>query len=250
MCNHQVSPHPVIIIPAYQPTESLLTLIHDINEYFPEQRIIVVNDGSKGSAVNIFKKLTAYKNIKIIEHSTNLGKGQALKTAFHYFLLHFDVNAIGVVTADADGQHTVSDIYAIINQFSEFPDCVFLGARTLNEKVPWRSRFGNSLTRKIFKLIVGKDIVDTQTGLRGIPRSVLNNLLKIPSSRYEYELEMLILLIHNKIEIKEVPIQTIYIENNKSSHFHPILDSLKVYLVFFRYLVTSSSTFFKHIFYK
>lgn len=234
-----MSNKPIIVIPAYQPTETLLTLIEKLSQADASQPIVVVNDGSKG-AESIFAKLSGFPQVTVLQHAVNLGKGQALKTAFNYCLLTY--GQTGIVTADADGQHTVKDIQTILNQLQTFPTILWLGSRTLNTHVPLRSRFGNSLTRKIFRLIMGKSIYDTQTGLRGIPGELLPDLLRIPSSRYEYELDMLMHAIEKKVEIREVPIETIYLDGNKSSHFNPIVDSLRIYFVFIRYIAASISS--------
>ena len=230
---------PVIVIPAYQPTDALEILVRDITTTNSLQPIIVVNDGSSDTA--IFTRLATFDNVTVLHHACNLGKGQALKTAFNYYLLNYS-NSPGVVTADADGQHTVADIQQIMQKLILTPNAVWLGSRKLNNDVPLRSRFGNSITRKVFQLIMGKSVYDTQTGLRGIPRSLLPDLLRIPTSRYEYELDMLMTVIRKKIEIHEVTIQTIYIDGNKSSHFNPVIDSLKIYFVFLRYLTVSASS--------
>ena len=93
----------------------------------------------------------------------NQGKGQALKTAFTYIQ---EQNIYGtVVTADADGQHKVWDIFRTANKASENPNKLILGVRAFSGKVPLRSRFGNSLTKALFKLQTGVGVTDTQTGL-------------------------------------------------------------------------------------
>lgn len=233
---------PVIIIPAYQPGEALLTLVREILTQNSKQNIIIVDDGSAEATKTIFDKLRTLPNVIVLQHAINLGKGQALKTAFNYYLLNYDTTSVGVVTADADGQHSSKDIEIICQELKNDRTTLVLGSRSLNKNVPLRSRFGNTLTRKIFHLLMRKPVHDTQTGLRGIPRFILPELLQINATRYEYELDMLIRIIRKKIAIKEIPIETIYIDDNKSSHFNPILDSLKVYFVFIRYIAGSISS--------
>jgi len=233
---------PVLVIPAYQPSESLPKLVQDILDECPEQPIIVVNDGSNKIHQAIFDRLSQLKNVVVLHHAINLGKGQALKTAFNYYLLNFDTASVGVVTADADGQHAIRDIQSLMEHLKNSPSTVYLGSRQFDKKVPLRSRFGNTLTRRVFQLMVGSVLSDTQTGLRAIPRALLPDLLCIPTSRYEYELDMLIHVADKKIEMREIPIETIYIEGNASSHFNPIVDSLKVYFVFIRYIAASLSS--------
>lgn len=227
---------PVIVIPAYKPDISLISLIDELKKH---QQLIIVNDGSGVNYLPIFHELEKMDNVTVLHHAVNLGKGQALKTAFNYFLNHYSHDCKGVVTADADGQHLVQDILHVAKALDENPLALTLGARTFKKGVPLRSRFGNNLTRLIFRLLIGQSLQDTQTGLRGIPHHFLKVLLKTSSSGYDFELDMLISASKQKIKINEIPIQTVYKDENKSSHFNPLIDSFKIYFVFFRFLIFS-----------
>ncbi len=228
---------PTIIIPAYKPDHSLITLVQALSEQ--GQAIILVNDGSGMNFDAIFQSCQQYAHVTVLEHAVNLGKGQALKTAFNYFLTHANPACPGVVTADADGQHLVEDIIKLSSALQEHPKALCLGMRNFSKGVPFRSRFGNNLTRFIFRILIGHSLQDTQTGLRGIPREFLKSLLKTNSSGYDFELDMLISASKQQIKMKEVPIHTVYQDGNKSSHFNPLVDSLKIYFVFFRFLIFS-----------
>ena len=228
---------PIIIIPAYKPDQNLISLIEQLQVY--GQLIIIVNDGSGPLYSPIFTQLEKLDFVKVLHHAVNLGKGQALKTAFNHFLTHYDSHCPGVVTADADGQHLAKDIHQVSEQLKQFPFALTLGVRTFKEGVPWRSRFGNNLTKMIFRLLIGQSLQDTQTGLRGIPREFLKSLLKTRSLGYDFELDMLISASKQKIKINEIAIHTVYKDANKSSHFNPLIDSLKIYFVFFRFLIFS-----------
>lgn len=228
---------PVIIIPAYKPDSTLIDLIQELLNN--QQAIIVVNDGSGQNYAPLFAELEKMASVTVLHHAVNLGKGQALKTAFNYFLTHQPQDCPGVVTADADGQHLSVDIQKTADELAQNPFSLILGARTFKKGVPFRSRFGNNLTRLIFRLLIGQSLQDTQTGLRGIPRHFLQVLLKTSSSGYDFELDMLISASKRKIKINEVPISTVYKDENKSSHFNPLIDSFKIYFVFFRFLIFS-----------
>lgn len=225
---------PTIIIPAYKPDSALIGLVQSLISH--QFSLIIVNDGSGNEYDSIFQACQQ-NGVTLLTHAVNLGKGQALKTAFNYFLNQSILLCPGVVTADADGQHLVEDIIKVSNLLNANPSALCLGVRNFSEGVPFRSRFGNTLTKYIFKLLIGHSLTDTQTGLRGIPRSFLKNLLKTNSHGYDFELDMLILASKQKIKMKEVSIHTVYKDNNKSSHFNPLIDSLKIYFVFFRFLI-------------
>lgn len=228
---------PYIIIPAYKPDPALVGLVKELSSH--GLQLIIVNDGSGSSYRGTFEQCQQIDKVMVLEHAVNLGKGQALKTAFNYFLNNAASNCQGVVTADADGQHLVEDILKVCAQLESTPQALCLGMRNFSTGVPFRSRFGNNLTRFIFKLLIGHSLQDTQTGLRGIPRHFLKTLLKTNSSGYDFELDMLISASKQKVKMIEIPIQTVYKDDNKSSHFNPLVDSLKIYFVFFRFLIFS-----------
>jgi putative flippase GtrA len=146
------------------------------------------------------------------------------------------------VTADADGQHLPQDILKILASLEEHPDRLWLGSRTFSRDIPLRSMLGNRLTRRVFRFMVGQDISDTQTGLRGIPRQFMAQMLTSPDSKYDFEIDMLIQAAHHGLAIEEVAINTVYLDDNASSHFSPVVDSLKIYFVFLRFSILSMTT--------
>jgi glycosyltransferase involved in cell wall biosynthesis len=226
-----------VLIPAYNPDESLWKVVDGlIRLNFND--IIIVNDGSKPECDPIFERLEKMEQCHIVRHAVNSGKGRALKTGLNYFYLDFP-NSHGVVTADADGQHQPEDILRVAKALTENPDKLVLGVRKLGREVPFRSLFGNVLTRFVFAALVGKKISDTQSGLRGLPRALVPQLLKVKGERYEYEINMLILTKRKAVDIVEIPIDTIYIEDNISSHFNPFFDSMKIYFQLLRFAFSS-----------
>ncbi|CAG9621137.1 bifunctional glycosyltransferase family 2/GtrA family protein [Sutcliffiella rhizosphaerae] len=231
-----------ILIPAYNPDHKLTELVRNtVKEGF--QKIIVVNDGSRQECHHIFDELKKINQCTVLEHNLNQGKGQALKTAFAYFLKN-SAGSEGLVTADADGQHAVEDMKKVAMRLYERPDSLVLGVRDFSAaNIPFRSKFGNVLTKGVARFACGINVSDTQTGLRGIPASFLEKLLHVGGQRYEFEMNMLIECKTNNIDIEEVTIQTIYIDENESSHFHPIIDSIKIYSVFFKFAVSSGLSF-------
>lgn len=115
-----------------------------------------------------------------------------------------------------------------------------LGARDFTEDdVPPRSRFGNNCTRFVFRALCGIRITDTQTGLRALPVSYLPALAKLSGERFEYETNMLLEMKRLGLPFDEVRIQTIYNDKNSGSHFHPLRDSIKIYAVIFRFMLSS-----------
>lgn len=225
-----------LLIPAYEPDEKLLPLVQALAPHYP---IIIVNDGStQPECARIFAQLAALPQITVLQHEVNQGKGAALKTGFAYQLAHAP-NSVGVITLDADGQHLVPDVLKVAQQLQKQPAHVILGVRDFGDKVPLRSKFGNTVTGFLFKKIYKLPISDTQTGLRGLPLNLLKSLTKFHTTHYEFEMECLVYFAEHKIPVTQLPISTVYIDHNKSSHFNPILDSVRIYSVLLRFLIIS-----------
>lgn len=230
-----------VIIPAYEPDEKLIVLLRKLKEA-GIVNIVVVDDGSGGAYQELFRQAESVEGCTVLRHAVNLGKGRALKTAFNYCLLQFPELA-GCVSADSDGQHTPQDILACMRKMWENPKALILGCRNFDAPdVPMRSGFGNKCTRKVFSYLIGLSISDTQTGLRAIPAFFMKILMNIKGERFEYETNMLIETKTYEIPILEVPIETIYLEENKTSHFNPIKDSLRIYMIFGKFLFSSLSS--------
>lgn len=216
-----------VIIPALNPTNQLITYIYELLDHNVSQ-IVVVNDGSMDCCNTIFQQIALIPNCTVLVHEKNKGKGRALKTAFEHVLTLQHLH--GVITADADGQHSVQDVIHIANRLKDVEDGLLLGVRNFDlDQVPVRSYIGNKLTCMLFQLLFKTKLQDTQTGLRGIPINMLPMLLSLEGERYEYEMNMLIAAVKRKIPIRQIPIQTIYINKNESSYYHPIKDSLKIF---------------------
>jgi len=237
MDNQQKFNKVAVVIPAYEPGEKLLGLLAELR-VFGFGKIVVVNDGSSPDKDGIFAEVA--KQAILLRHEKNMGKGWALKTAFSYVLNNFP-EAVSVVTVDADGQHLSVDVNSLALLAMGKPASLCLGVRAFSGKVPLRSRLGNSLTKIFFNTLTNKYIQDTQTGLRAIPVSFIPELLQTKSSGYEFEMEMIHLAVKNKISIEQMPISTVYVGKNKSSHFKPIRDSIKVYGVLFKYSAVAMS---------
>ena len=175
----------------------------------------------------------------MLVHEVNKGKGRAMKTAFEY-ILNNRPNKPNVITVDGDGQHLAVDVKKCIELLEENPHAFVMGVRNFNdENVPARSRFGNKITRTVFRLLCGIKVSDTQTGLRAIPFEHLPLMLQIDGDRYEYETNQLFAVKQAGIEFKETVINTVYIEENQTSHFRPIRDSIRIYGVIIKYIASS-----------
>ena len=214
-----------ILIPAYIPDEKLLALLPKLKERF--EHIVLVNDGSV-TGKDVFEKAAPLVDA-ILVHEKNRGKGAALKTGFAHI-----GDATDVITGD---------IAKVAEGLGRHRDGLVLGVRSFSGKVPLRSRFGNWWTRWFFFLMTGLMVRDTQTGLRGIPAALVPRIAKIPGERYEYEMAMLADAKHHEERPLQIPIETIYIEANATSHFNPLLDTIRIYRRLLQFCLSSILSF-------
>jgi len=229
----------IVIIPAYQPDDKLLRLVEELREKttYP---IVIVDDGSRESCQPIFAQLEA--SATVLHHEINRGKGAALKTALSYIQQNFPADE-GVITVDADGQHLVKDIIRVTEDWEKNRDALVLGSRRFTGKVPFKSAAGNAITRFVFRISTGVPIYDTQTGLRAFAVSRIPMMLGMRGDRYEYEINVLLYATRHRVPIREVWIDTVYIEDNASSHFHPVRDAWRIYKMILLFVASSFTSF-------
>ena len=225
-----------VLIPAYKPDEKLVKLVDDLIAA-DLRRIVVVDDGGGEAYKPIFDAIR--EKAHVLTHPVNRGKGAALKTGLKHIMKK---PGGGVVTADADGQHTPADIARIADVLLEKPDTLVIGSRD-KKAMPPRSKAGNTLTCAVFGLLTGLWLNDTQTGLRGLPKSALEAFSDLEGDRYEYEINMLLTAAQSGMPVIEEWIETVYLDDNASSHFNPLKDSLKIYLCIFKFAASSLLAF-------
>lgn len=225
------------LIPSYDPDERLVSTVKDLQSA-GFRHIIVVDDGSRPDCQPYFDALKPLACL-VVHLPQNSGKGEALKMGFLTFLTQGWADA-GVVTVDGDGQHSGQDALRCARALLRHPHALILGGRDFSgSQVPARSRRGNRAMAALLNRLCGIPLRDTQTGLRAIPASCLPAFSGISGSRYEYETNMLLYCKRHHIPMAEVPISTIYIEDNAGSHYHPVRDSLRIGLILCRCLLTS-----------
>ncbi len=227
-----------VVLPSLNPDEKLRRVVAGLTrEGFDD--IIIVNDGSDEAHLPNFPFPDEFPNIEILTHEVNRGKGAALKTAFTHFLATRK-NRVGVVTVDGDDQHHPADVLSCAEVLCAIPNNLILGVRDFSlPDVPARSRKGNRITSFVFRAFCGINISDTQTGLRALPTVHLPRMLEVEGDRFAYETNMLLELKRAHIKWTEVPIRTVYIEENQTSHFRPIVDSWRIYRLIFKFILSS-----------
>ena len=228
-----------VIIPSLNPDEKLAKTAEGmIRKGFTD--VILVDDGSDEAHRGEFGRIREAfpDNVTVLVHEVNKGKGRAMKTAFEYVLKERK-DSLGVVTVDGDGQHTPDDAAKCIDAMIE-KKAFIIGCRDFSlPQVPLRSRLGNVITRNVFRYVCGIKVSDTQTGLRAVPASLLSYMTGVEGDRYEYETNQLLKIGSDGIAYSEVPIETVYIDDNQTSHFHPFRDSARIYGVILKFAASS-----------
>ena len=211
-----------VIIPTYNNQHTLKRVINGVLEL--TNNLIVVNDGSTDTTSSILK---AYPNIQQIHFPENKGKGVALREGFkHAISLGYKF----AITIDSDGQHFPSDIQHFINELEQHQakDILIIGARNMShESVPGKSSFGNKFSNFWFWIETGIKLKDTQSGFRLYPLNILKNL-NFYTTKFEFEIEVIVKTAWKDVEVKNIPIQVLYDESERVSHFRPFKDFTRI----------------------
>lgn len=228
-----------VLIPSYQPGRHLAAVVADLRRRDPVVHILVIDDGSGESYDQAFAE-ARQAGAEVLRFSRNRGKGAALRAG----LAHLLESRPGedVVTADSDGQHLPADILAVAASTAAGDELV-LGCRDFSGEVPAASRIGNRISRRLFRLVSGLAVGDTQTGLRGIPGTLVPWALTVPGDRFEYEQNQLLRCTGAGVRVKELPIRTVYFEANAGTHFRKVTDSVRVMLPLVLFAASSVAAF-------
>ena len=227
------------LVPSYNPDERLVSTAKGLRDA-GFRHVIVVDDGSRPECRPYFDSLLAM-GCTVIRLPKNRGKGEALRVGFLTFLTRGWADA-GIVTVDGDGQHSAEDALRCAGELLRHPHTLILGGRDLSGSgVPAKSKRGSRIMTFLLNRLCGIPIRDTQTGLRAIPASCLAAFSGLAGSRYEYETNMLLYCRRHHIPMTELPISTIYIDNNAGSHYRPAADSLRIGVILCRWLLLSAA---------
>ncbi|MDF1755942.1 MAG: bifunctional glycosyltransferase family 2/GtrA family protein [Verrucomicrobiales bacterium] len=220
------------VIPAFNPPPKFSSFVHKLSNSGLFSELVVVDDGS--ASTDNFDELK-HPGV-LIRHEHNRGKGAAIKTAIQHIIDRPDIaDTAWIVTVDADGQHDVASVEAVVSHIHKDHGLdMILGERLFAGDVPLRSKLGNIATQLMIKILFGGGISDTQTGLRAFSVEFGRQFLDIRSDRYEFEMEMLIRSIKSG-KVGGIPISTIYEDGNAISNFRPLVDSMRIYWIIFRF---------------
>jgi len=209
----------LVVIPAYNTARFLDDLINRIKNTSPTCDILVVNDGSTDNTAEIAQN----QNVNILSNTKNQGKGFSLKRGFAYAI---EKNYDYLITIDADLQHTPEDMARFLKNCSN--GSIVIGSRELTmQKMPLHRWLSNNITSLMVSIFGGKLVRDSQSGFRMFH---CGNLKKIKgeSNRFDFESELLLQSGLLDIDIKEIPVETIYgREESSISHIGDIFRFIK-----------------------
>ncbi len=196
--------------------------------------LILVDDGSTDNTKKILEEVTKKNKTRshLIALTQNQGKGNALLEGLKYGLSQ--TKATVFVTIDGDGQHLPSEIPKIVASLSDTTS-LSIGCRKFKE-MPFRSSLGNRLISFFLRYIFLKAPTDTQSGFRAISRNFAELIVnKVNECRYDMEFKCLLLALDKKQNIATIPIETIYLDKNSSSHYRVLQDSFHIFKLVINY---------------
>lgn len=233
-----------VIIPTYNNENTIKNIITNTLKY--TDKIIVINDGATDNTPGLLKPFETI--VSVIHHSKNFGKGIALRTAFKKAI---EMGYRYAITIDSDGQHFPEDFILFLNKIEHEPGSLIIGARNMNsENIPGRSSFGNKFSNFWFWIETDIKIPDTQSGFRLYPISRMKKI-KYFTSRFEFEIEVIVKAAWKGIPVIPVPIQIYYANGDERvTHFRPGKDFMRisllnVYLVFLAFIWYRPMRFFR-----
>ena len=216
----------IVIIPALNPLPTLVDFVEKLKA-LPIAQVLVINDGSDEKYTRTFDVLKQ-ANCTILTHEKNFGKGRALKTGMEY-IKKSNLRAKGIITIGAHGQHSILDVEQILASTKIFSDGIILGVRNFKKSdYPFVSQLQNRANSMLFELFFHKRLLDTQTGLRYIPKQHLSWLMRVKGESFRYDTNMLVEAIKRKVTIYEVPVGHAKLRKNSIIYYDEVLHPSKI----------------------
>jgi glycosyltransferase involved in cell wall biosynthesis len=231
--SHSVQAAPggvAVLVVTYEPGCLLLDMVEALVRA-GAPAIIVVDDGTSPARQWVLNKVALEPTVHLLRHSAPQGRGAALKTGMQYFLDHLRHYA-GLVTFAADGQYSTEDVLRVARALHRSPTLAILGAREfgasdlLSTHRSASRPLSDRLLGLVFRVLTGIALADVQSRLRALPTGLLPRLLRIPGSRYDYELAMLLHIARSGYPLAEHAIPGRLEMHSADPGFRPVADSL------------------------
>ena len=213
---------PAVVIPAYNEAATIRAVAGGARAQLP--LVIVVDDGSTDGTSDALAGL----DVVLLRNATNLGKAASLRRGSDEALQR---GAPAVITLDGDGQHCPEDIPLLLAAWREAPDRIVIGSRLHRGSLIPRARYrANRVANFWISLAAGYAIADSQSGFRVYPARVLREV-HVKSDRahsFVFESEILIEAARLGVQARCVPVQVVYGDRARASHFRPVLDIARI----------------------
>ena len=224
-----------ILIPTYNNEGTLASVLQDLLLY--TKNLVVVNDGSTDGTRDILKY---FQQLHIHHFPENRGKGEALKTGFR---LAEELGYEYAITIDSDGQHYPDDLDVFLTNLemkrAEDPELLLVGDRNMGQDgIPGKSSTGNKFSNFWYLVVTGTQLHDTQSGYRLYPLKVVNSI-KYYTSKFEFEIEVIVKAAWRKVEVKNIPIKVLYEQENRVTHFRPFWDITRIVILYMWFVLVS-----------
>ncbi|MDD2751579.1 MAG: glycosyltransferase family 2 protein [Candidatus Omnitrophica bacterium] len=205
-----------VIIPTFNESKAIAEIVRKARHYGLE--VIVIDDGSSDNTAGVAREAGA----TVLENQKNQGKGASLMKGFNYALNSgFDY----MITMDGDGQHLPEDIPFFLRLANSSNQGIFVGNRMAKPKgMPWVRILTNKFMSWLISLVINQRVSDTQCGFRLIKKEVLQKI-KLTTTKYEIESELLIEAARHGFKIESVPIETVYA--GEKSQINPFIDTIR-----------------------
>lgn len=214
------------VIPAYNPGDTIVRVVHDVSRYIQNDQILVVDDGSTDGLAQRLKQT----GVCVISHPHNRGKGAALRTAFEY--TKNQTSACAAVALDADGQHDPHEIPRFLQAFRERHADLIIGYRAFDPRImPLPRIASNRITSALLSFKLGQNIKDSQCGFRLYSRRLMD-VVELDTAGYETESEILIKACQGGMRLEFVPVSTVYA--GEKSHIRGLRDIRRFVKLYFR----------------
>jgi len=214
-----------VLIPTYNNHKTLHSVIEGVLEY--TDQVIIVNDGATDTTKEILSHFTELHQIHL---ENNKGKGNALRMGLKKAeSLGFDY----AISIDSDGQHYPDDIPLFIHELETATnkDLLLIGSRNLNAKgMPRKNSFANKFSNFWYWAETGNTLQDTQSGFRLYPVKKVNRI-KFLSSKFEFEVEVIVKASWYGVLVKNIPIRVLYDPDERVSHYRPFKDFVRISLM-------------------
>lgn len=197
------------IIPVCNESAHISQIVNQVQHFVP---VLVVDDGSTDNTA----KLAELAGAEVLRHSSNQGKGAALRTGF---IRALELGCDAVITLDGDGQHAPAEIHKFLQSYQARAADLIIGARNF-DKMPLTRRAANTIGHWLFNWAIGQNVPDNQSGYRMLSRRFIETLCNSTENGFEFEVEMLTICLKQHYDLKWVPIKTIYAD--EKSHINPL----------------------------